>query len=123
VVMPFVDELTPVYNAIRSITQNLGLMSKRGDDVFMNDSIANQAWNAIFNARLCIAECTGRDPNVFYEMGIAHTLGRPCILISQSVTDIPFDVRHRRVITYDATPDGIIKFKDILTKTIRDELG
>jgi hypothetical protein len=37
-------------------------------------------WNSIYSSSIIIADCTGRNPNVFYELGIAHTLGKPVIL-------------------------------------------
>ena len=43
-----------------------------------------------------ICEITGRNPDVFDEAGIAHTLGREVILIIQSDNDVPFDLRHHR---------------------------
>jgi hypothetical protein len=50
----------------------------------------------MLRSRVVICDCTGRNPNVFYEIGIAHTLGREVILITQNPEDIPFDLRHLR---------------------------
>jgi hypothetical protein len=123
-VMPFAEGLKPIYERhILPAVTSLGLSCKRGDDFFSDNSIIDEVWSAIYFSKLCIVECTGRNANVFYEMGIAHTLGRPCIMIAQSVSDIPFDVQQRRVITYENTPEGLRKFKQTLTKTIQAELG
>ena len=54
----------------------------------------------IDRSSLVICDCTGKNPNVFYEVGIAHTLGREVILITQAEVDIPFDLRHLRFIRY-----------------------
>ena len=123
-VMPFAEELKPIYERhILPTVTSLGLSCKRGDDFFSDNSIIDEVWSAIYFSKLCIVECTGRNANVFYEMGIAHTLGRSCIMIAQSINDIPFDVQQRRTITYENTPEGIRKFKQTLTKTIQAELG
>ena len=79
-------------------------------------------WSAIYASHLVIADCTGRNPNVFYEIGIAHTLGRPVILTAQNNDDVPFDIRHIRYIHYNLTPRGIKEFEDRLRKTIQHEL-
>ena len=124
VLMPFTEALKPLYdNTIESVCQNLGVTCKRGDDFFSSGSIIQDVWSSIFYAEVCIADCTGRNPNVFYEIGIAHTLGRTCILISQTVDDIPFDIRHLRTIIYQPTPEGLIAFEEKLTKTLATELN
>ena len=52
-------------------------------------------------AKVLVAELTSRNPNVYYELGIAHALQKPVVLISSNEEDVPFDVRHIRVIYYD----------------------
>lgn len=102
VMMPFSPALKPVYtDHIKPITAKLGFTCSRADDFFTTKSVIDEVWSAIYYCRLCIADCTGKNPNVFYELGLAHTLGRDCVLISQSIDDVPFDVRHLRVIIYD----------------------
>jgi len=124
VVMPFLEELKPIYdNHVLSVVKALDLTCKRGDDFFSDESIMDEIWSAIYFSKLVISECTGRNANVFYEMGIAHTLGRPCILVAQAMTDIPFDVRHKRIIIYENTKEGLAKFRSVLSKAIQDELG
>jgi hypothetical protein len=63
----------------------------------------------LFIDRSCvvICNCTGRNPNVFYEIGIAHTLGREVILITQIEGDIPFDLRHLRYVRYLNNGEGL----------------
>jgi hypothetical protein len=79
-------------------------------------------WSGICHARLAIADCTGRNPNVFYEIGIAHTLDKNTILIAQSVDDVPFDLRHRRVLVYQFTPRGMAKFEKDLDDAVKSVL-
>jgi hypothetical protein len=124
VLMPFSADLKPVYeDHIRRVADSLRIRCERADDFFTAASIIDEVWSAIFNAKVCIADCTGRNPNVFYELGIAHTLGRPCVLIAQSINDIPFDVLHRRAILYSFTPRGMADFESALSKTLANELG
>jgi hypothetical protein len=123
VLMPFAEELKPVYTErILPVVKQLGLSCKRGDDFFSSASVIDEVWDSIFHAKLCIADCTGRNPNVFYELGIVHTIGKPCVLLAQSIDDIPFDIRHRRFIVYDAAPQGVGAFEEALTKTVQSEL-
>jgi hypothetical protein len=124
VAMPFLPELKPVYDDhILKVTKELGVSCKRGDDFFSGDSIMNEVWSAIYHSEVCIVDCTGRNPNVFYELGIAHTLGRKAILIAKSIDDIPFDVRHLRTIIYEYTPPGMAEFEGKLKKTLQHELN
>lgn len=73
----------------------------RGDDLFATGSVIEQIAEQIDRASVLVAELTGRNPNVFYELGIAHARAKPVILISASIDDVPFDLRHLRVIVYD----------------------
>jgi hypothetical protein len=124
VMMPFAAELTPVYqDHILPTILKTNRTCKRGDDFFSTQSIMDEVWGAIYHSKICIADCTGRNPNVFYELGIAHTLGRPTILMAQSIDDIPFDIRHRRIIVYQNTPRGIKQLEDMLYQTVTNELA
>jgi hypothetical protein len=124
VIMPFQESLRPIYEEhILPVARALDLTCKRGDDFYSDDTIMDEVWSAIYYSKVCIAECTGLNANVFYEMGMAHTLGRSCILIAQTVEGLPFDIRHRRIIVYDTTPNGLRKFRENLRKAIQDELG
>ena len=74
-------------------------------------------WSAIHAARVVVADCTGRNPNVFYEIGLAHAIGRQTILIAQSLRDVPFDLRSLRVIIYDRK--DMRTFEKTLLETIK----
>jgi hypothetical protein len=124
VLMPFEPALKPVYeDHIVNVVQNLGLTVARGDNFFTVHSIISDIWAAIYTARAIIADCTGRNPNVFYEIGLAHVLGKPVILITQSSDDVPFDIRHLRYIQYEYTPRGMRIFEEKLADTLKTELG
>lgn len=66
---------------------------------------------------------TDRNPNVFYELGLAHAISKPVILISKSIDDVPFDLRSIRVLVYDKDhPDWGNKLRLSLTKAIKEVL-
>lgn len=119
VMMPFLPELEPVYeNHLSRVARDLKLSIRRADNFSGAHSIMKDIWNAIVGSKICIADCTGRNPNVFYEIGIAHTVGRPVVLITQTVEDIPFDLGYVRHIVYELTPQGMKKFEDTLRSTL-----
>jgi hypothetical protein len=71
--MPFLERLRPVWeDHIRKAAADAGLTVARADDFFTADSVVREVWNAIFHAKAVVADCTGRNPNVFYEIGLAQ---------------------------------------------------
>jgi hypothetical protein len=122
--MPFLDDLKPVWeDHIKNVAKSLGLSVVRADDFFTAHSIMSDVWNAICSTRAIIADCTGRNPNVFYEIGIAHTIGKPVVLIAQNSDDVPFDLRHLRYILYEYTPRGMQQLEQKLAQTLKTELS
>ena len=91
---------------------------RRADDIYDNQSIIEDIWKSINEASVIVSELTTRNANVFYETGIAHTIGKEVILITQTMDDVPFDLRHIRCITYKNTPRGIKKLRESLKSTI-----
>lgn len=123
VVMSFDPKLKPIYdNHISKVTKSLNLSTQRADDIFSTHHVMSDVWQAMNAARIVIADCTGRNPNVFYEIGMAHTLGRPVILLAQHSRDVPFDVTAIRYIQYEYTPPGMEKFESQLARTLTNEL-
>jgi hypothetical protein len=120
VLMPFAESLQSVYDDhIKKVALSLNVRIGRADDFFGSDSIMKDIWSAIHAADVIIADCTGRNPNVFYEIGLAHAIGRQTILISQSLDDVPADLRHLRVIIYKYMPREIVEFEDKLSRTVQ----
>jgi hypothetical protein len=103
VVMPFAEPLGSHYSLIyEPAIKKAGLKPVRADDeIFATGKIIDQVWSGINMAKVLVAELTSRNPNVFYELGLAHALQKPVVLISAEESDVPFDVRHIRVIYYD----------------------
>jgi hypothetical protein len=86
IVMPFgVQDLEDIYSEfILPVLADCKLDCARGDDIFGSNVIMDDVKAAIDKADLVIADLSGQNPNVFYEVGIAHTLGKPVLLLSQS---------------------------------------
>jgi hypothetical protein len=124
VVMPFKSDLLPVYeDSIKPTCASLNLTVQRADDFFTANAVVEDIWKAIVNARLIVADCTDRNPNVFYEIGLAHAIGKPTILLTQSELDIPFDLGHLRYIAYQLTPRGMKEFEAKFKETVRNVLS
>ena len=65
--------------------------------------ILEDIWQSIHAATFIVADITGRNPNVLYELGIAHTLAKPVLILSKNSADIPIDLATRRVLLYGQT--------------------
>ncbi len=119
VITPFADKLSSVYEKhIKSVCDELGYSCIRGDEVDRFDVVIHDVWNLINNAEIIICDCTGRNPNVFYELGIAHAVGKRVICITQNEADIPFDIRQFRYLVYRDTPNGMIEFERNLKRIL-----
>jgi hypothetical protein len=98
--MPFHPHFDSVYATLRRTAEMAGLRCRRADDIWENPAVIQDVVSLIDRSGIVIGDCTGRNPNVFYEIGIAHALGREVILITQAEADIPFDLRHLRYVQY-----------------------
>jgi hypothetical protein len=103
VMMPFAAPLGAYYTTVyQPAIDKAKLKAVRADaEIFGTGKIIDQIWAGINSARVLVAELTGRNPNVLYELGLAHALRKPVVLVSSNEDDVPFDVRHVRVIYYD----------------------
>lgn len=100
VLMPFAKKYDRVYKNLKKTLESLKYRCVRADEIFGPGAIMKDIWTSILSAQFIVAELSGRNPNVFYELGIAHCLGKEVILIARSVKQIPFDLRHMRVVLY-----------------------
>jgi hypothetical protein len=103
VMQPFGGHLGTYYDTVyRPAITQAGLHPVRADDdMFATGKIMDQVWRGIDAAKVLVAELTSKNPNVFYELGLAHALRKPVVLVSSNEEDVPFDLRHIRVIVYD----------------------
>ena len=122
VMMPFGDRFEAVYRTlINPVASQFGLTTVRADEMFSSGSIVEQIRVAIQQSRLCIADVSERNPNVLYEVGIAHTLGKPTILLTQNIEELPFDLKNLRTITYQ--PSDLERTRIGLSKFMEAALG
>jgi hypothetical protein len=107
VVMPFRAELNFFYLYLRHhLQENHGLRVERGDHRILTVPLLDKIREQILESKVIIADITGRNPNVFYELGLAHAYEKPVILLTQdSAEDIPTDIRHLEFIRYDLGRD------------------
>ena len=102
VISPFGEPFDTYFSHIvKPALEDCGLYAIRGDSLYRPTTIVDDIWQGIRDAKLLIAELTDRNPNVFYELGLAHAISKPVILISKSIEDVPFDLRSIRVLVYD----------------------
>lgn len=123
VMMPFDAGFAPVYGAIQEAGVACDLLTRRADEIWEAPGIIQDVVSLIDRARIVVCDLTGRNPNVFYEAGIAHTLGREVIIITQSEHDVPFDLRHLRHIRYLNNNEGLGALMRALQARMQTILG
>ncbi len=125
VIMPFQSKSDVVYeDVIVPAIQEAGLNALRGDEVFGAQRVMNDVWEEIREARIVLAELTGRNANVLYELGLAHAIGKLVIIIVNSMKDVPFDVRDVRCIVYETShPRWGEMLSQKIVKTIKSVLA
>lgn len=124
VIMPFGDPFDGIYeSSIEQTVIRLGLRCVRADRISERGVIMDQVWAHIVRARVIIAELTEQNPNVFYELGLAHALDKPVIQLAQNIDDVPFDLRHTRCIIYSNTVPGARELERVLSEAIKAVLS
>ena len=102
VMMPFADPFDIYYEGLyRPAIEAANLKPVRADDLFRPSMIVADLWEMIQKAKVLLAELTTKNANVFYELGLAHAIGKPVVLVSETMDDVPFDLQQLRVISYD----------------------
>jgi hypothetical protein len=120
VMMPFGEWFDRYYAEIYvPAIKEAGLEPVRADELFTTGSVVEQIWEQIEKAKLLLADLSGKNPNVFYELGLAHTAKKPVVFTASQVEDVPFDLRHLRVIIYDVREP---EWADRLKKSVADYL-
>lgn len=119
VMMPFSPAYRGTYNAIKRVADHMKLECLRADDIWDNSTIIQDIFDLIFCSRIVIVDFSERNPNVMYETGIAHTLGKIVIPITQSFVDIPSDLGHHRALKYLPNDEGYRNLSNDLYKKIK----
>ena len=124
VLMPFTRSWSGrVWTQIRSAVQAARMRPLRADEIFSTRAIIQDIWEQINGAKVIIADVSEKNPNVVYELGIAHALGKPVVLLTQSMGDIPFDTTHLRYLVYTNTDSGYQKLTENIVQAIDAILG
>lgn len=119
VMMPFSQEFTQTFRAIEEACAAVGLRAERADTIWEETTIIQDVFNLIYRSAVTIVDLTGRNPNVMYECGIAHTLGRPVLPISRSTEALPFDLAHHRILAYLPNAEGLAQMREKLERRLK----
>lgn len=104
---PFNKSGDQLFQTCQSILSDLDIFLQKTDNRVEKDDILMNIVSLIVQSEIVIANIDGRNPNVYYELGIEHTLGKPTILLSESssLEDVGFDIRQKRIIIYHSKED------------------
>ena len=122
--MPFDAQYREVYAEVyKPVCAENDLDCWRVDEIARPGSITRDIVEGIIDAEVVIADLTGQNPNVFYELGIAHSVGNKTIMTAQTIADVPFDIRSYRVLIYQQNIMGSRKLAEDLDKAIKELLA
>ena len=124
VIIPYKGSFIDIYErALRPAVEHANLESVIAKDEWFTGPISEKIFQFIKESTVCIADLTEANPNVMYEVALAHSFGKPVVLITQGEPEaIPFDIRNHRVIKYTPTEEGFKFLSQRLTKTLETTL-
>lgn len=122
VMMPFGSWFDRYYAEIYApAIRDAGFEPVRADELFSTGSVVEQIWEQIVKAKVLLADLTDKNANVFYELGLAHAAKKPVVFTARRVDDIPFDLRHLRVLIYETqAPNWSELLKNSLTDFLKN---
>lgn len=122
VMMPFGQWYDRYYQDIYiPAIRDAGFEPVRADELFSTGSVVEQIWEQIEKSKLLLADLTDKNANVFYELGLAHAARKPVVFTAGKVDDVPFDLRHLRVIVYEVRePQWADKLQRLITDYLRN---
>ena len=122
VLMPFDDKFDDLYRlGIKEPAATLGIRAERVDEQLFREGILDRIYRQISAADVIVAEMTGQNPNVFYEVGYAHAKEKLCILSTAEADDIPFDLKHMRRMQRDTWAQLKFNAKKVLARSFKGE--
>jgi hypothetical protein len=126
-VMPFSDDVANnnYLHSIKPVCDKFNLEVRRADEIFSTSPIYEDIVKEIQEASIIIVDITNKNPNVFYELGMAHTLkqNRTIMVTQDSFKEMPFDIAHFRIIPYENTIVGKVNFEKQLQSTLKNLLS
>jgi nucleoside 2-deoxyribosyltransferase len=121
VLMPFDKAFNDLYQyGIKKPASELGILAERVDEQIYREGILERIYRQIDVADIVIADMTGKNPNIFYEVGYTHGKKKLCILLTADAADIPFDLKHHRHIVHG---HSITSLSEQLTDELKWALG
>lgn len=116
VLMPFDKSFDDLYKmGVKETAAQLDIIAERVDEQIFQEGILERIYRQIDAADIIIADMTGQNSNVFYEVGYSHAKEKICILLTSNADDIPFDLKHHRHIVYG---ESITNLRDMLTEEL-----
>ena len=127
VLMPFRKSLDSAYrDLIKPAFEGAGFRVLRADDISSQRNILQDIIHSIESADLIVADLTDSNQNVYYELGVAHTRGKPAFLMAQNIDEVPFDLQSYRIFQYsmdlDALKDAKARLSSDATRIAADEM-
>ena len=120
VLMPFKNILKEVYRqAIKPACEKAGFDALRVDELKGTYNINRKIIEHIFSSDAIVADLSGWNPNVFYELGVAHTIANKTIMIIQNEDKLPFDVSNYRCLQYEQTEAGLVKLREDIAESLQ----
>ncbi len=118
VMMPFAGYAN-VHAAIKNACKKAGFKCLRADDIWEDSTIVQDIFTLIYKSHIVVSDFSQRNPNVLYETGIAHCLGRTVVPITRDLEDVPSDLRHHRACVYLPNAEGLSVLEAELAKRLR----
>lgn len=124
VLMPFDKEFDDIYDyLIHDPLSEAGYDVKRADDILNQGNILSDIIQSIINSDLIVADLSTTNPNVYYELGIAHSHRKNVMMLTQNVKELPFDLRSYRIIPYSNHFAKMHNARQQIQKVIKDVLA
>ncbi len=125
-IMPFREPFNNYWQSVYiPAIEEAGMVAKRADDVFLSSDIVRDIWAMVREADILFADLSTRNANVMYEVGLAHAIQKPVVMVTDSIDDVPFDLRGLRTFEYvkddprwgDTLKEKLVKaFKETLER-------
>nr|WP_123784632.1 hypothetical protein [Pirellula staleyi] len=120
--MPFGTWFDKYYKEIFApAIKDAGFEPIRGDEIFTTGTVVEQIWEQVQKSTVLLADLSDRNANVYYELGLAHAASKPVVLTASKIEDVPFDLRHLRVIVYDVRePEWSVMLRKSVTEYLKN---
>ncbi|MCU0093824.1 nucleoside 2-deoxyribosyltransferase [Pseudomonas koreensis] len=120
VLTPFHPKYEPTYHTIKNVCTRLGLECMRGDEQFKPGAVLSHILELIAQASIVIVNIDGRNPNVYYELGIAHAMGKKTILVASDIESVPFDMKAQRIVLHKSKTELEHNLTSSLARSVVD---